>query len=253
MRLEQKVAVVTGANRGIGLAIARRFAAEGATVVAACRDEAAAEAVADELRAAGHSAAAARADIRDPDSCAALVEGVERSHGRIDVLCNNAAVGILRTVVETTLEEYAYVMDTNVRGAFLLCKHALPGMLERGGGAVVNLASVASFVGFERDAAYCASKGALLMLTRQLALEYADRGVRVNAICPGFVDTPELRHYVGQQDDPEAALRACAELHPVGRVGRPEEIAAAAVFLASDEASFVTGEALVVDGGLLTR
>jgi NAD(P)-dependent dehydrogenase (short-subunit alcohol dehydrogenase family) len=126
-------------------------------------------------------------------------------------------------------------------------------MVERGTGSIVNLASVASFVGFERDAAYCASKGALLMLTRQLALEYAPAGVRVNAICPGFVDTPELRHYCEQQDDPVAAFEACDRAHPIGRVGRPEEVAAAAVFLASDEASFVTGASLVVDGGLLTR
>ena len=169
------------------------------------------------------------------------------------MLCNNAGVGLLRSVVDTSLEEYAYLMDTNVRGAFLLCRHAIPGMQSQGGGAIVNLASVASFVGFERDAAYCASKGALLMLTRQIALEYAPAGIRANAICPGFVDTPELRHYVEQQPDPEAALRACDALHPIGRVGRAEEVAAAALFLASDEASFITGAALVVDGGLLTR
>jgi meso-butanediol dehydrogenase/(S,S)-butanediol dehydrogenase/diacetyl reductase len=126
-------------------------------------------------------------------------------------------------------------------------------MLDRGSGSIVNLASVASFVGFERDAAYCASKGALLMLTRQLALEYAPAGVRVNAVCPGFIDTPELRHYVDQQADPAAALAACVDLHPVGRVGTPEEVAAVVAFLASDESSFVTGASLVVDGGLLTR
>jgi NAD(P)-dependent dehydrogenase (short-subunit alcohol dehydrogenase family) len=247
------VAVVTGANRGIGLAIAERLAEEGATVVAGCRDGEAGAALAERLRAAGHRADAVEVDIRDPEACARCVEVVEARHGHIDVLCNNAGVGLLRTVVETSLEDYAHLMDTNVRGAFLLCKHAVPGMVARGSGSIVNIASVASFVGFHRDAAYCASKGALLMLTRQLALEYAGQGVRVNAVCPGFVDTPELRHYVEQQQDPDAALRDCVDLHPVGRVGRPEEVAAAVAFLAADEASFITGEALVVDGGLLTR
>jgi NAD(P)-dependent dehydrogenase (short-subunit alcohol dehydrogenase family) len=252
-KLAGKVAVVTGAGRGIGQAIAVRFAAEGATVVAANRSVDQGDAIVEAIRAAGGEGAFVRTDIRAPEDCARLVAETEERYGRIDVLCNNAGVGLLRTVVETTLDEYAYLMDTNVRGAFLLCKHAIPGMVERGAGAIVNMASVASFVGFERDAAYCASKGALLMLTRQLALEYARAGVRVNAICPGFVDTPELRHYCEQQADPDAALAACNDAHPMGRVGRSEEIAAAAVFLASDDASFVTGASLVVDGGLLTR
>jgi NAD(P)-dependent dehydrogenase (short-subunit alcohol dehydrogenase family) len=252
-RLEAKVAIVTGAGRGIGHAIARRFGAEGAAVVAANRNAEEGEAVVEAIRSAGGDASFAETDIRVPEDCARLISTAEQTYGRVDILCNNAGVGLLRTVVETSLDDYAYVMDTNVRGAFLLCKHAVPGMVERRGGAIINMASVASFVGFERDAAYCASKGALLMLTRQLALEYAPAGVRVNAICPGFIDTPELRHYCEQQPDPEAALAVCNAAHPIGRIGRPEEIASAAVFLASDEASFVTGAALVVDGGLLTK
>jgi len=251
--LRNHVCVVTGAGQGIGRGIARRLVEEGAIVVAAGRGREAGEAVVAELAATGGEAWFQPTDVRDEADCARLVAAVEGRHGRLDVLVNNAGVGLLRSVVDTTADEYAYVMDTNVRGAFMLCKHALPGMVARKGGSIVNLASVASFVGFEHDAAYCASKGALLMLTRQLALEYAPRGVRVNAVCPGFVDTPELRHYCGQQADPVAALAVCEELHPLGRVGEPEEIAAAVAFLASAESSFVTGAALVVDGGLLTR
>ena len=169
------------------------------------------------------------------------------------MLCNNAGVGLLRSVVESTEEEYDYVMDVNVRGVFLCCKYIVPAMLKQAGGSVINMASVASFVGFPRDAAYCASKGALLMLTRQLAVDYSQAGVRVNAICPGFIETPQLQYYVAEQEDPEAALAEVAALHPIGRVGQPDEVAATAVFLASDEASFITGASIAVDGGLLTR
>ncbi len=252
-RLSRKIAIVTGAGRGIGRAIAERFADEGATVVAANRNEQEGNAVVTHITDRGGEASFVRTDIRVPKDCERLIAETVERYGCLDILCNNAGVGLLRTVVETSLEDYAYLMDTNVRGAFLLCKHAIPGMSDRGAGSIVNLASVASYVGFERDAAYCASKGALLMLTRQLALEYAPAGIRVNAICPGFVDTPELRHYCEQQTDPEAAMAACNAAHPMGRVGRPEEIAAAAAFLASDESSFVTGASIVVDGGLLTR
>ncbi len=252
-RLAGKIAIVTGAGRGIGHAIATRFGAEGAFVVAANRNSDEGEAVAAEVAAGGGEAVFIRTDIRKPEDCERLVAETESRYGRIDVLCNNAGVGMLLSVEDTTLEDYEYIMDTNVRGAFWLTKHAVGGMVRRGSGSIINLASVASFVGFENDAAYCASKGALMMLTRQVALDYAAAGVRVNAICPGFIDTPEMHHYCRQQDDPEAALAACDAAHPMGRVGQPAEVAAAAVFLASDECSFMTGASLVVDGGLLIR
>ena len=252
-RLAGKVAVVTGAGRGIGRAVALAFAAEGAVVVAANRNREEGEAVVAEIRDAGGEAAFIATDVCRPEDCERLVAETESRFGRVDVLCNNAGVGVLRSVVDTTAEQYDNIMDTNVRGIFWLCKYAIPAMVERGSGSIINMASVAGFVGFANDAAYCASKGALVMLTRQVALDYAAKGVRVNAICPGFIETEQLVEYCAQQPDPEAALAVCEEAHPMGRVGRPEEVAAVAVFLASEESSFVTGASLVVDGGLLIR
>lgn len=252
-RLAGKIAVVTGAGRGIGRAVAVAFAAQGAVVVAANRNRDEGEAVVADIGNTGGEAAFIATDVCKPEDCERLVAETESRFGRIDVLCNNAGVGVLRSVVETTAEQYDNIMDTNVRGVFWLCKYAIPVMVERGSGSIINMASVASFVGFENDAAYCTSKGALLMLTRQVALDYAAKGVRVNAICPGFIETEQLVEYCAQQPDPEAALAVCEEAHPMGRVGRPEEVAAVAVFLASDESSFVTGASLVVDGGLLIR
>ena len=252
-RLGERVAIVTGAGQGIGEAIARRFAEEGAVIVAAHRDEAKGARLVEAIRSRGGDALYVRTDVtREPD-VRLLVETTAEHFGRVDVLCNNAGVGLLRSVVESTEEEYDYVMDVNVRGVFLCCKHAIPLMLGQGSGSIVNLASVASFVGFRNDAAYCASKVAVMMLTRQLSLDYASSGVRVNAICPGFIDTPELLQYVGQQENPDAALAEVVSLHPMGRIGRAEEVATVAAFLASDDASFVTGAAVVVDGGLLTQ
>jgi NAD(P)-dependent dehydrogenase (short-subunit alcohol dehydrogenase family) len=252
-RLRGKVAIVTGAGQGIGEAIAESFAAEGAVVVAANRTEEKGRRVVEAITEVGGHAAFVRTDVTRAAEVERLVAETLERFGRLDILCNNAGVGLLRSVIESSEEEYDYVMDTNVRGMFLCCKHAIPPMLEQASGCIVNVASVASFVGFRRDAAYCASKGAALMLTRQLALDYAASGVRVNAICPGFIETPELLHYVSQQPDSDIALAEVVSLHPMGRIGRPEEVAAAAVFLAGPESSFMTGSALVVDGGLLAQ
>jgi meso-butanediol dehydrogenase/(S,S)-butanediol dehydrogenase/diacetyl reductase len=252
-RLSGRIAIVTGAGQGIGEAIATRFADEGAVVVAAHRSEAAGRGVVGTIESRGGTAVFMPTDVTRAEDVERLAQETAARFGRIDVLCNNAGVGLLRSVVESTEEEYDHVMDVNVRGVFLCCKYVIPFMLECGSGSIINMASVASYVGFPRDAAYCASKGALLVLTRQLSLDYAGRGIRINAICPGFIDTPQLRYYCAEQADPDRALSAVAALHPIGRVGRPEEVAAAAVFLASDEASFVTGASLVVDGGLLTQ
>ena len=219
LRLEGKVAIVTGAGRGIGAAIARRFAGEGAAVVLAQRSEAEGERVAAGILKEGGRARSVVADVRDEASVEQLVgETVERE-GRLDIVCANAGVGFRGSVVETSTADWDGVMDANARGVWLCLKHGIPPMAAAGGGSAIVVASVASFVAFPVDAAYCASKGAALMLTRQAALDFAKQNVRVNAVCPGFIDTPMLRGYCEAQPDPAAAMAEVLALHPMGRLG----------------------------------
>lgn len=253
MRLKGKVAIVTGASKGIGRAIAAAFAREGAHVCMCSRTPSAGEAAAEEIRAAGGDAVYYQADVATMADAQKLVEETMQRWGRLDILCNNAGIGMLRRLEDTSDEEWRHLMSINVEGIFHCSKFAIPAMRRTGGGSIINLASVASFVGFQADAAYCASKGAVLMLTRQMALDYSCENIRVNAICPGFIRTPELEHYLGQKPDPAAARAEVVAYHPMGRIGEPEEVAAVAVFFASDESSFVTGAHLAVDGGLLVR
>jgi 2-keto-3-deoxy-L-fuconate dehydrogenase len=236
-RFTAKRALVTGAASGIGAAVARGLHAEGADVVLA--DLAAdAQAVADDL--GDGRARGVPLDVRDE-------EAVRNVTADVDVLVNVAGIGATTTAPDTALETWEDVFAVNVRGTFLTCKHAIPGMASRGAGAIVNLASVAGLVGLRNRAAYCASKGAVIALTRALAVDHVGDGIRVNAVCPGTVDTPWVRRLVEDVGESLDALRA---RQPLGRLGTPEEIAEAVLYLASDGAGFVTGTAFVIDGGL---
>jgi NAD(P)-dependent dehydrogenase (short-subunit alcohol dehydrogenase family) len=252
-RLRGKVAIVTGCGRGIGRAVVERFVAEGAAVLGSQRSEGEGRELFDALAAAGAEVSFVAADVRDSEAVARAVDHALERFGRVDVLVNNAAIGLLRSIVDTTDEQYDEVMDTNLRGIFVWCRATLPPMLAAGGGSVINIGSVAASVGFADDAAYCASKGAVLALTRQMAIDYSHRGVRVNCISPGFIETEQMRVYLDSHDDPAARRAELDALHPIGRVGRPAEVAAVAAFLASDDASFMTGADVVVDGGLLVQ
>ncbi|MFN3336606.1 MAG: SDR family NAD(P)-dependent oxidoreductase, partial [Thermomicrobium sp.] len=231
---------------GIGRAIAQRFAEVGATVIAADLDPQAAEATA--LLMPDHIVPH-HVDVRDEASVRTLMERVLARFGRVDILVNNAGIGTTKDVIETELEEWEQVFAVNVRGVFLCCKYALPSMLARRSGVIINIGSVAGLIGIPKRAAYCASKGAVITLTKQIAIAYVKDGIRCNCICPGTVDTPWVERLVAREPDPLAARRALEARQPMGRLVRPEEVAAAALYLASDEAAAVTGSILVVDGG----
>jgi 2-keto-3-deoxy-L-fuconate dehydrogenase len=230
-------ALVTGAGSGIGAAVARRLHAEGADVILADVRAEPVEAIAGEL---GQRAQAVRLDVRDEDAVGAVAR-------EVDVLANVAGIGSTTTAPETPLAVWEDVFAVNARGTFLCCKHAIPGMIGRGGGSIVNVASAGGLVGLRNRAAYCASKGAVIAMTRALAVDHVADGVRVNAVCPGTVDSPWVARLVEDAGESLEALRA---RQPMGRLGTPEEIAEAVLYLASEDAAFVTGTVFVIDGGL---
>jgi NAD(P)-dependent dehydrogenase (short-subunit alcohol dehydrogenase family) len=248
-RFEGAVALVTGGGSGIGRATCERLAAEGARVWVADVDQAAAERVAGELP----CATARRVDVSDADRVEQLIREVIETDGRLDVLVNNAGITLGAPVWETTPQQWARVLAVNLTGVFNGCRSALRHMIGQRQGAIVSTASDAGLVGWPRQSAYCASKTGIVGLTRAVAMDAAPYGVRVNCVCPAFTNTPLVEAWVQAQPDPSKARAEVASGQPVGRMGEPEEIAAAIAFLASDEASFITGVALPVDGGVTAR
>ncbi len=254
-RLDGKVALVTGGGSGIGEQIARLYARQGAVVVIGDRDERGGNRVAAAIAAEGGRARYQSLDVTDAASTRATVASCAATEGGLHMLVNNAGIGYVGDVLETDEGEYERVMAVNVRGVFLCSKAAVAHMVAHGGGIIVNMASIAGQVGVGRRFAYGASKGAVIAMTKSMAIDLVERGIRVNCICPGTIHTPFVEGYLERfhKDNKEETL---AELHarqPMGRLGTPEEIAYAALYLASDEARFATGSALVVDGGLTAR
>jgi NAD(P)-dependent dehydrogenase (short-subunit alcohol dehydrogenase family) len=254
MLLKDKVAIVTGAASGIGKATAVTFAREGAKVMCADLNAEGAEAVARTIADTGGEAASFRVDVIEEDQVKEMISATVARWGRLDVLYNNAGIGVGNPVTQVPIEEWDRIIDINLRGVFLGTKYAIMEMLKTGGGAIVNTASDAGLLGTPMLSAYCASKGGVVMFTKATAVEWARMGIRVNCVCPGVIRTPildpmlELAKAAGASEDEVWARMGKA--HPIGRVGKTEEVAEAVTWLASDRASFVTGVALPVDGGM---
>jgi NAD(P)-dependent dehydrogenase (short-subunit alcohol dehydrogenase family) len=248
-RLGGKTAIITGAATGIGKASAILFAQEGASLILADLDETNGERAAAEIRASGGKATFIRADVSISEDVRNLAAQAQALEGKIDVLFNNAAINFYGKVTDTPEEAWDRVMSVNVRSVYLGCKYVIPVMQAGGGGSIINTASAAALVGLKNLAAYTASKGAVLQLTKNLALDYAAAGIRVNALCPGVTATEMTLKVIADSPDPAAARRRFDTARPLGRMGQPAEIAQAALFLASDESSYMTGTYLLVDGG----
>jgi NAD(P)-dependent dehydrogenase (short-subunit alcohol dehydrogenase family) len=257
-RLDGKVAIVTGAASGIGRGTADCMAREGAAVIVADVDGTAAEAAATEITASGGNAAAVEVDVRSPAETAAMVDFAVETFGGLDVLHANAGVTSAGTVETCDLDHWHDVLAINLTGVLLSMRSAIPAMRIRGGGSIINTASVVALVGFRDNAAYAASKGGVVALTKQAAVQYGSEQIRVNAVCPGMVPTEltrktlELRGGVAglMAADVDDVLAAGVALHPIGRIGRPEDVGALVAFLASDDASWITGGIFPVDGGM---
>jgi NAD(P)-dependent dehydrogenase (short-subunit alcohol dehydrogenase family) len=251
MRLADKVAIVTGSAAGIGRAAAIRFAREGASVIVTDVDVSGGLETLRMIRDAGGQAIFVEADLQQEDAVRRVVADTVAAFGKINVLFNNAGIMWFGSAAEETAVNFDRVLAINTRAMFLMSKYAIPEMAEHGGGSIINMGSVTAFRTSSAVCAYAASKGANASMTRAMALDCAPMNIRVNLVVPGTIDTPILHRFLAGMKNADAILKALARNHPLGRIGKPEEVANVALFLASDEASFVTGAAYAVDGGFL--
>jgi NAD(P)-dependent dehydrogenase (short-subunit alcohol dehydrogenase family) len=247
--LKAKSALITGAASGIGRAIALTFAGEGASVAIADRDTTKGQSVAREIEQLGGSSFFVACDVTRADDCRKAVEQTAETFGKLDLLVNNAGIIARRSVVELDEKDWDRVMDVNVKSVYLMSKYAVPIMRAGGGGSIINTSSGWGLVGGPDAAVYCASKGAVVLLTKSMAIDFGSDGIRVNCLCPGDTNTNMLREEAHQLGEAEADVLAASANRPLGRVGTPEDIAKAALFLAADQSAYVTGTNLVVDGG----
>jgi len=250
---EHDVVLVTGAGSGIGQAAALLFAERGARVGVLDRDASCATKTIEMIQRGNGWGMAVQADVTRGDEAAEAVGAVLERFGSIDVLVNNAAIEFSADVINTSEEEWDWVIAVNLKGAYLMSKEVLPAMKKKKSGSIVNVSSISGLLGWPNSAVYCASKGGIIQLTRQMAVDYAPYNIRVNCVCPGTTRTPMIERLFDMEEDREQAMRKISTMHPLGRFARPAEIAEALCFLASDDASFITGAVLPVDGGYTAK
>ena len=249
MKLKDKVAIVTGSSKGIGEGIARVFSREGAKVVVVCRTKDAGEKMAELLGAGEGRAVFIRTDVTSSESIRNMLNTTIKTFGKLDILVNNAGYHISKNIEETSEEEWEFIINTNLRSTFLCSKYAIP-HLRKTKGNIVNISSMVGLVGQPNAGAYSATKGGQIAMSKGMAIDFAPDGIRVNVICPGWIQTPLVDDWFSQQEDPEAAHKYIFGQHPLGRIGTIEECGKAALYLASDDAGFVTGITLNIDGGI---